>query len=238
MTATISIAAAGATHIGCVRRRNEDAFYVGRNLAAVADGLGGHVAGDVASTVVIESMRRADRDVPPTQLADALGRAIGAANEAMRQRIREDAALAGMGSTLVALLWSGDTAALANVGDSRAYLLRDGRTEQITEDHTYGRLLAGAALVPTLPDRLVRFLDGRPAGRSADIVTWNLRSGDRWLLCSDGLSSYVPHEQIHAVLVSGDSADVACERLVALALDNGGPDNVTVAIVDVGEARP
>jgi protein phosphatase len=142
-----------------------------------------------------------------------------------------------MGTTLVALLRSGTTAVVANVGDSRVYLLRGeraaGSTRQITEDHTYEHLVADSHLVPRLPGRLSRWLDGRIEGRSPDLTTWELRAGDRFLLCSDGLSSYVPFDQIDAALRSCPGAEGAAEQLVRLALEYGGRDNVTVIVIDV-----
>lgn len=236
MILTSTIEVVGRTHVGLVKRRNEDAWYAGRNLAVVADGLGGHVAGDVASRVVVEAARALDQAVAPNQLADVLGRAVAATNTALRNRIAAEPELAGMGTTLVALLWSGSAAALANLGDSRAYLHRGGRTIQITEDHTYGNLLAAADRVPTLPERLARFLDGRADGRSADITTHELRAGDRLLLCSDGLTAVVPHDMIHATL-STASGPEAADHLISLAIDRGGPDNITVVVIDVREAN-
>lgn len=241
MTLTVSVEAAGRTHIGLVRRRNEDSLYIGRSLFAVADGLGGHVAGDIASAAVIEALRSHDRPVDPVDLSTALGRTVRQANEALRKRIEAEPKLAGMGSTLVAMLWSGTAAALANVGDSRAYLLRSaspGRhgTLQITEDHTYEHLVADAARVPNLPDRLSRWLDGRADGRSPDLTIRDLRPGDRFLLCSDGLSSFVPHDLLHDALNSSGGPDEAADRLITLAIDQGGPDNVTVIVIDIRAA--
>jgi protein phosphatase len=238
---TIRVEAAGRTHIGLVRRRNEDSIYLGRSLFAVADGLGGHTAGDIASASVIEALQLHDHLVDPADLPVTLGRAVSAANEALRQRIEAEPELAGMGSTLVAMLWSRTTAVLANVGDSRAYLMRDGRagysgTSQLTEDHTYEHLVADAASVPNLPERLSRWLDGRADGRSPDLTTWDLRPGDRFMLCSDGLSSFVPHELIYATLNSSSGPDEAADRLIALAIDNGGADNISVIVIDVGPA--
>lgn len=235
---TISVEAAGRTHVGLVRRRNEDTFYVGRSLVALADGLGGHVAGDVASAAVIDILRSHDRLVDPADLPAALGHAVSAANEALRRRIEAEPELAGMGTTLVAMLWSGPAAVVANVGDSRAYVLRaastrSAGTSRITEDHIYRHLVADAANVPDLPERLARFLDGRPAGQSPDLTHRNLRPGDRFLLCTDGLSSYVPHEHIHATMsLPAGPSDVA-DRLIDLAIDQGGVDNVTVIVADV-----
>jgi serine/threonine protein phosphatase PrpC len=238
---TIRVAAAGRTHVGLVRERNEDSIYLGRSLFAVADGLGGHVGGDVASDTVIKALQSHDHPVDPTNLPTALGRAVSAANEALRHRIEAEPELLGMGSTLVALLWSGTAAALANVGDSRAYLLRDSGTgkkvtTQLTEDHTYQHLVADAADVPNLPERLSRWLDGRPDGRSPDLTTWDLRPSDRIMLCSDGLSSVVPDEFVHATLNSSSDSDETADRLITLAVDGGGPDNITVIVIDIRTA--
>jgi protein phosphatase len=141
-----------------------------------------------------------------------------------------------MGSTLVALLCSEAAGVLANIGDCRAYLLRRGgaaTVSQITEDHTYGHLEADAGDVPSLPERLVRWIDGRRDGRSPDITTWDLRAGDRFMLCSDGLSSYVPIDLVYGALSAEQSSHETADRLIAAAIDQGAPDNVTVVIVDV-----
>lgn len=229
-----TVRAVGGTHVGLVRQRNEDAFYQGQWLFAVADGLGGHVAGDVASFTAIDTVRSYDRPVDPDDLAEALGRAVSDANDALRRRVRDEPQLAGMGTTMVALLCSGDSAVLASIGDSRAYRMADrSRLVPITEDHTYQHLVAGAATVPTLPDKIARFLDGRHEGRSADVTRLQLHAGDRILLCSDGLSSYVPHGVIEDVLRTVDESAQAVDDLVTSALDHGGRDNVTVLVVDV-----
>ncbi|MEV7012021.1 protein phosphatase 2C domain-containing protein [Streptosporangium sp. NPDC051022] len=234
----VIVEAAARTHIGLVRRRNEDSVYTGEWLFAVADGLGGHVAGDIASATVIETLKSHDRQADPADLSAVLGEAISAANEALRHRIEDDPDLAGMGTTLVAMLRSGTRAVLANVGDSRAYLLRDTGSEvqqlsQITEDHVYGRLVADAASVPHLPERLARFLDGRADGRSPDLARWDLRPGDRFLLCSDGLSAVVPNELISDTMRSSGDPGETAERLVTLAIERGGPDNITVVVIAV-----
>lgn len=242
---TLAVEAAARTHVGLARRRNEDAAYVGQWLAAVADGLGGHVAGDIASATVIEALQSLDHKVDPADLPAELGGAVNAANRALRRKIDAAPDVAGMGSTLVALLWSGNVAVLANVGDSRAYWLRDvssqgplngGRMVQITEDHIYGNLVADASGVPNLPERITRFLDGRTDGRSPDLTIKDLRAGDRFLLCSDGLSGVVPHDLIHDTLGSGRSPDETAERLIALAIEHGGPDNITVIVIDFVES--
>ncbi|GAB2963942.1 hypothetical protein GCM10027280_61110 [Micromonospora polyrhachis] len=233
MTLTVEIHTAGLTHIGQVRRRNEDAFYVGNHLAMVADGLGGHVAGDVASSIVIEAVRSYDQPTPAGQLVDTAVEAIDVANRALQAQIAANQDLAGMGTTLVALLWSGSKVAVANIGDSRIYCYRDHQTTLITDDHVYGHLVSGTTQVPALAGRLTRFLNGRPEGVSADVVLRDLQPGDRYLLCSDGLSSYVPESDIDAAMGSVEDPDMLVERLVGLALDQGGHDNVTVVVVDV-----
>jgi PPM family protein phosphatase len=231
----IQIEAAGRTHIGLVRRRNEDSLYVGASLFAVADGLGGHVAGDVASSTAVSVLPDHDHVVSPDELPTALGQTINHANRALRGQIEARPDVSGMGTTLVALMVSGTAAVLANVGDSRAYRFRrsDPRgTTQVTEDHTYQHLLADARDVPALPERLSRFLDGRAEGRSPDLTTLRLAPGDRILLCSDGLSSYVPHELIDDAMRSPMDPEETAERLVSLAIDHGGHDNVTVIVIE------
>ncbi len=234
----LTLHTASRTHVGLIRPHNEDALYTGRHLNAVADGLGGHVAGEVASTTVIDSLKAADHSHESTELAAVLSRAVYAANEALRRAIAAQTALAGMGTTLVAMLWAGTSAVVANVGDSRAYLLRargsaSSALVRVTDDHTYGRLVAAASDVPNLPERLARFLDGRADGRSPDITNLDLKPGDRVLLCSDGLTAAVDPDAIHATLDERGDTEHAVERLVALALAGGGPDNITVVVSDV-----
>lgn len=234
MTVTVGIEAAGRTHVGLVRRRNEDAFYVGEHLVAVADGMGGHVAGDVASTTAIEAIRGYDRHVSPAALATTLADAVDAANRALRLRINAEPEVRGMGTTLVAILWSGSTAAFASIGDSRMYRLRGGVLEQITDDHVYGRLVSGASRVPNLPERISRFLNGRVDGVSPDIAVRELLPGDRYLLCSDGLSSFVEHDRMMYALAVNWGLGRIADGLVQLALDNGAPDNVTAVVASYG----
>ncbi len=226
----MTIRVVAGTHVGLRKERNEDSYLVGDHLIAIADGMGGYVSGDVASSTVIDALRPFDREVEPDQLAATLGQAVEAASVAMRERIATEPAVAGMGTTLVALMWSQGQFALANIGDSRAYLLRRGKLTQLTVDHVYGRLVSSAAAVPTLPERLSRFLDGRSDGRSPDLSPIDVRPGDRLLLCSDGLSSYVDHLAIEDI-VAANSPDVAVDALITLTLEANAPDNVTVAIL-------
>jgi serine/threonine protein phosphatase PrpC len=243
MTTTLSVEAASRTHIGNVRRRNEDAFYQGQWLYAVADGLGGHIAGDIASITAIGALKSYDQPVQPADLTTVLGRAINDADEALRRKIREEPELDGMGTTMVAILRSGSAAVVANIGDSRAYLMRNFRTNhspmvQISEDHLYRYLVAESSEVPNLPEKLARFLDGRTDGRSPDLTILHLHPGERILLCTDGLSSYVPEELIRTALNSPNSPSQVSEDLVKSALDHGGPDNVTVMVIDIEDRSP
>ncbi|TKK90362.1 serine/threonine-protein phosphatase [Herbidospora galbida] len=240
---SLIVTAAARTHVGRVRRRNEDSFYCGRSLFAVADGLGGHVAGDVASNTVIDALRPYDKETAAADLLTVLGRMVFKANQALREKVEAEPEAAGMGTTLVAMLLSGSTAALANIGDSRAYLLRDGDDADgkpeaipITEDHVYGNLVSDADDVPNLPPKMSRFLDGRADGRSPDLNIREMQAGDRFLLCSDGLSAVVPPDLILEALRSSTDPGDAADQLVSLAVDHGGPDNITVIIIDVREA--
>lgn len=229
MTAALALVAAAASEMGLVRQNDEDAAYLGRWLFAVADGMGGHAAGEVASTAVIESLRAHDADVGTGALLEVLGHAVTGANAEVARLAVEDPARFGMGTTLTAMLWSGDTAALVHIGDSRAFRLRDGQLRQITEDHVLGNLVSNAGpLAPVLS----RYLDGRP-DRSPDLGLRDLRTGDRYLICSDGLSPIVSSEEIGVVLAAAADPADAVRQLVALAEEAGAPDNVSVIVIDV-----
>jgi serine/threonine protein phosphatase PrpC len=223
---------AAASSTGLVRQRNEDSAYAGRWLCAVADGMGGHAAGDVASATVIEAIRPFDvAEDDPGRLTMILGAAVRKANERLADRVRADPGLAGMGSTLTAMLWSGSHVAVANVGDSRAYLLRNRVLRQITEDHVLANLVASPMPVQT-GEYLVRFLDARP-GWSPDLTVRVVRPGDRYLICSDGLSGVADPEVIRDVLSGTGDLDQAVADLIRLAHDAGAPDNVTLIATDV-----
>jgi serine/threonine protein phosphatase PrpC len=217
---------------GRVRPGNEDSAFAGRWLYAVADGMGGHAAGEVASAAVITSLGGHDEAVPAERLAAVLAAAVLEANAAIRQRTEADPALRTMGTTLTAMLWARRTFALAHIGDSRAYRLRGGQLRQLTEDHAMVNLVSNAGTVPVLAPAMTRFLDGRP-DRSPDLMIQEALPGDRYLLCSDGLSSVVPIEIIRAVLGSGEDLGRAAAQLAELANEEGGPDNITAVLVDV-----
>lgn len=232
MAGKISLLWAGVSEAGAVRENNEDSAFAGRWLYAVADGMGGHAAGEVASTAVIESLRSHDSEVAPSVLLEVLGRAIAEANAEVARRAAENHARRGMGTTLTVMLWSGDRFALGHIGDSRAFRLRAGQLRQITEDHVMGKLVSNArGLAPVMS----RYLDGRPE-RSPDLSVRELRLGDRYMICSDGLSPVVGAEAIRDVLASTANPRTAVRDLVALAEAAGGPDNISVIVIDVREA--
>jgi PPM family protein phosphatase len=193
--------------------------------------MGGHAAGDVASSTVVDAISLFDVPAEAGELTTVLGSAVSAANSRLTARADGVSELAGMGSTLTALLWSGTHVAVAHIGDSRAYLLRGGALRQITEDHHLSNLVA-APMPARISEYLVRYLDPRP-GWSPDLSLRAVQPGDRYLICSDGLSGFTSAEAIRDVLA--DRAEVAqtADALVALAYAAGAPDNVTVIVVDV-----
>jgi PPM family protein phosphatase len=227
----VNVRYAADSSTGLVRVANEDAVYAGRRLYAVADGMGGHVAGEVASSTVIAALRAYDVEVASADLVETLSRAIREANNALRSKVEDNPELAGMGTTLTAMLWSGSHVALANIGDSRAYLLREGVLLQLTEDHTMAKLVADAGrLAPVIS----RYLDGR-LDRSPDLTLRMSPVGDRYLLCSDGLSGVVSHVAIQEALQSAPSCSDAVRQLTDLAYNAGAPDNVSVLVLDITE---
>jgi serine/threonine protein phosphatase PrpC len=233
----MSVSVGAASDVGLVRAGNEDAYLVDEPLFVVADGMGGHVAGDVASSTAIEAIeqRRAEADASDPQ---TLARLVHAANAAVWSRAGDDPSLRGMGTTLTLAYVDGPRAHIAHVGDSRAYRLRNGRLEQLTDDHTLvarmvkeGKLAAEDAERHPHRSIITRSL-GVGEDVSVDLVAIDLDDGDRLVLCSDGLPSMVDSSDIEAVL--GEQADPqrAAEALVELANAAGGEDNVTVLVVD------
>jgi len=225
------------SEIGLVREGNEDSGYAGDQLLMIADGMGGMVAGDLASELTVQALRHLDHD-PPGDVVRSLRRAVLAANDRLRVAVEADPALEGMGTTVTALLWDGEILGLAHIGDSRGYLLRDGRLERITHDHTFvqslvdeGRLTEGEARVHPHRSLLLRALDGRTEVEP-DTTRIEVAEGDRFLLCSDGLCGYVDDAAIGSTLATADR-DAAVDGLVDLALAAGGLDNVTCLVADV-----
>ncbi len=236
---TLALRYSVRSDVGLLREGNEDSAYAGPHLLAVADGMGGHAAGEVASAATIEAMAVLDVDEPSDDLLGALASAVATANMRLQEMILADPATEGMGTTLTALLWANGQAALCHIGDSRAYLLRDGQFYQITHDHTLVQSLVDEGRiteddVATHPQRslLLRALDGRTLA-DPDLSTHETTVGDRYLLCSDGLSGVVTEQTLHQALSSVRDPDKAALQLVELALKGGGPDNITCIVADV-----
>jgi PPM family protein phosphatase len=236
---TLALRYAIRSDVGLLREGNEDAAYAGPRLLAVADGMGGHAAGEVASAAAITAIAKLDDEVPGNDLLDALADAVSDANHALHDMVAADPAIEGMGTTLTAMLWSGSRMALCHIGDSRAYLLRGREFHQITHDHTLVQTLVDEGRispddVPTHPQRsmLLRALDGR-ADVEPDLSLREVRAGDRYLLCSDGLSGVVSEETLHQTLATVADLDEVVLQLIELAIRGGGPDNITCIVADV-----
>jgi len=236
---TLALRYAVRSDVGLLREGNEDSAYAGPCLLAIADGMGGHAAGEVASAVAISALAGLDHEMPDGDLLDPLAAAVADANITLQEMSAADPAVEGMGTTLTAMLWHGEIAAVCHIGDSRAYLLRDGDFSQITRDHTLvqslvedGRLTPEAAATHPQRSLLLRALDGRTEAEP-DLSIREVRAGDRYLLCSDGLSDVVTEQTLHKTLVSIPDLDDVVIQLVELANRGGGPDNITCIVADV-----
>ncbi|MDL9936647.1 protein phosphatase 2C domain-containing protein [Gordonia sp. ABSL1-1] len=233
---------------GLVRSNNEDSAFAGHRLLALADGMGGHAAGEVASRLVIEALSVLDADEPGNDLLGALEEATRIGNEAIAAEVEAAPELDGMGTTLTAILFSGSRIGLCHVGDSRGYMFRDGQISQITRDDTFVQTLVDEGRITpeqahTHPQRslIMRALTGTEV--EPTLTMREARAGDRYLLCSDGLSDVVTEDTLAETLGSYPNPQECADRLIELALRGGGPDNVTVVIGDVvenevGQSRP
>ena len=236
---SLSLRFAAGSHKGMIREGNEDSGYAGPRLLAIADGMGGQAAGEVASSEVISTLVTLDDDIPGSDILTSLGTAVQRANDQLRAMVEEDPQLEGMGTTLTALLWTGQRLGLVHVGDSRAYLLRDGVLTQITQDHTWvqrlvdeGRITEEEATTHPQRSLLMRAL-GSGDHVEPDLSIREVRAGDRYLICSDGLSGVVSHQTMEDTLASYQGPQETVQELIQLALRGGGPDNITVIIADV-----
>jgi protein phosphatase len=237
---TLALRYAVRSDVGLLREGNEDSAYAGPHLLAVADGMGGYEAGEVASAAVISTVAPLDRgELPESELINALASAVTTAKQTLRHIVDTDPAVGSMGTTLTAMLWSGGSAAICHIGDSRAYLLRDGELYQITRDHTFVQALVDQGRirpeeVATHPQRslLLRALDGR-TNADPDLSMLSAQAQDRYLLCSDGLPVVVSDEQILHALAEVPEPSDAVLKLIDLAIRGGAPDNVTCIVADV-----
>lgn len=240
---SIALRYAARSDVGLVRANNQDSAYAGPHLLVVADGMGGHAGGDVASSVAIAALAPLDGESHgPDDALDELERALEAARDEIVARTEAEPGLAGMGTTVTAILRAGNKLAMVHLGDSRGYLLRDGALTQVTTDHTFVQHLVNTGKITPEeaehhPQRSVvmRVLGDFDPDVAPDLSVREARPGDRWLLCSDGLSGFVSGDTIADTLRDVVDVDACADRLVQLALRAGGGDNVTVIVADVIE---
>ena len=225
---------------GLVRANNEDSAYAGPHLLVLADGMGGHAAGEVASQLMVEHLEHLDRDPEDADMLALLGAAAEDGNAAIEASVAEHPEQAGMGTTLTATMFNGRELGLIHVGDSRGYVLRKGELRQLTVDDTFVQALVdGGKLAPedvsSHPQKslILKAYTGRAVEPHLELV--QVKPGDRVLLCSDGLSDPVTQQTIQLALGDG-TPEMAANRLIELALRSGGPDNVTVVVAEVVEA--
>jgi protein phosphatase len=251
----VSVSAFGLTDVGRKRRHNEDAYLLDaeRGLFVVADGMGGHAAGEVASRITVESIQEYIAATDEQQESswpfgfnsrvslegNRLTTAVEKANEKVMRAVQNRPELKGMGTTVVAALFDAERATLVHVGDSRAYLFRDGELRRLTDDHSWvqeqvnaGILSEDEAKSHPLKNVVTRALGGA-AHVSVDLIEVPVRRGDRFLLCSDGLTGMVPDEDLFAHFRSEGDLEKTVRQLVDMANDRGGVDNVTAILVEV-----
>jgi PPM family protein phosphatase len=232
-----------ATHseIGLIRKNNQDSGYASPHLLVVADGMGGAAAGDLASAVAVETMRKIESPTTGEHMLDVLAKAIHQANDKIAELVEADFSLEGMGTTVTGAMFDGTQLALAHIGDSRAYLYRDGHLERLTHDHTWVQSLVDDGKISeteaaTHPHRslLLKVLNGQPTN-DPDLTMVPVVAGDRLMFCSDGVCGLIDDDLIDVALQLPDLNDAA-ERLVVEALHEGGIDNITVILADVVES--
>ncbi len=226
------------SEIGLVRKNNQDSGYASPHLLVVADGMGGAAAGDLASAVAIEAIKQVDAPTPAAEMLDVLARAVHQANDRIADLVEADPSLEGMGTTVTGALFDGEEMGLAHIGDSRAYLYRDGALERLTHDHSWvqslvddGKIDEAEASVHPHRSLLLKVLNGQPSNEP-DLTRTTLAAGDRLLFCSDGLCGLVPDAEIGRALALPEPAE-ALGRLVDEALAEGGVDNITAILADV-----
>lgn len=231
------------SEIGLVRKNNQDSGYASPHLLLVADGMGGAAAGDLASAVAVEAIRQVDADTAADQMLAVLAGAVADANDRIAALVSEDGSLDGMGTTVTGALFDGSQLGLAHIGDSRAYLFREGRLEQLTHDHSWvqslvddGRIDRAEAAVHPHRSLLLKVLNGQP-GCDPDLTMIPVQAGDRLLFCSDGLCGLVDDDHIAEALREAELDDVLA-TLVAAAHAEGGIDNITIILADLLEGQP
>lgn len=230
-----------------IRTNNQDSGFAGSRLFLVADGMGGHAGGDVASALLTRDVASLDNEdlTDPKAAGKALRDRLLAANEMLSDTVAEQPELAGMGTTFCGFVTVNDKLATAHIGDSRLYLLRDGKLQQVTKDHTFvqrlvdsGRITEEEAAVHPRRSVLMRVLGDVDSAPDIDLDVLTTRPGDLWMLCSDGLCGYVDESAIEAILVRRTDLQQAVNDLIDLTLSRGAPDNVTVALVQTEAEAP
>jgi len=240
---TLALRFAARSDVGLLRSNNQDSAFAGPHLLVVADGMGGHAGGDVASSVAVAHLAPLDDEAHgPDDALHELSRAMDEAHDELLARVADDPELAGLGTTVTAILRSGNKLAMAHIGDSRAYLMRDGVLSQVTTDHSFvqhlvntGKITAEEAERHPQRSVLLRVLGDFDMAIVPDFSVREAHAGDRWLLCSDGLSGVVSADTIAETLSEVTDLDACADQLVQLALRGGGPDNVTVVLGDLVE---
>ncbi len=235
---------AARSDVGRVRAKNDDSAYVGRHLAVVADGMGGHAGGDVASAATVLDMIHLDHDDYDGDAGTILADEIQTANSLLSELVHINPKLAGMGTTVTALLLAEGKLHFAHIGDSRAYRLRNGEFDQVSVDHTFvqrlideGRLRPEEAETHPHKNVLMRVLGDVDASPELDLDTLEVQPGERWLLCSDGLN-YVAGHVVERTVRETKNLRECAELLVDLTLEAGAPDNVTVVMLEIAEQTP
>jgi protein phosphatase len=236
----LSFSYAARSDVGMVRSENQDSGYAGPRLLAMADGMGGHAGGDIASSVAIGALADLDGEaLGSAEASRALLQRITAANDEIAELVKADPSLHGMGTTLIAILRSQNKLVLAHIGDSRAFLARDGQLTQITKDHSFvqslvdeGRITEDEAMGHPQRSLVTRVLTGQEDDEP-DVTVREARIGDRYLIASDGLTDYVAGDTIAEIVTGGETPAKTADRLVELALKAGAPDNVTIVVGDV-----
>jgi protein phosphatase len=237
----LTFTCAARSDVGLLLTTNQDSAYAGSHLLIVADGMGGAAGGDIASSIAVATVAGLDVEaVGQDDALDAIKDAIARAHTDIVARAHNDPQLSGLGTTVTAVLRAGNAIAMAHIGDSRAYLLREGVLDQVTTDHSFvqhlvdtGRLSAADAEHHPKRSMLLRVLGDVDADVPVDISARETRAGDRWLLCTDGLSTVVSRSTLAKTLRNVSSPDECADQLVSLALAGGAPDNVTCIVADV-----
>src|SRR4029453_442480 len=238
---TLQLSYVAYSDIGLMRKNNQDSGYASPHLLVVADGMGGAAAGDLASAVAIDTIRKVESPTTGEDMLAALALAIDQANDKIAELVRSRLSLEGMGTPVTGATFDGANLGLGHIGDSRAYLLRDDHLERLTHDHTWvqslvddGKISEADAAMHPHRSLLLKVLNGQPTN-DPDLANVQVMAGDRLLFCSDGVCGLIDDDAIQAALQLPDLNDAA-ERLIAESLQQGGIDNITVIVADVVES--